>query len=532
MYNINVLFTYNISYFSFQQMFTARLEAQKQRELALLALRRTVSRKSNSLEVHNHKTNQSFSTQSMLTYSISSINDNVSGQDSGFQINEIQGLTEDKRELKVENVKLQSELFDMRKIIQNLRATIEKKEEDLQASRNRSKMFEDHSSLLAIHAHELSERRQLLEHELEWREEQLNDMQVNNRKAMWIMKENNIREMTRNAIKMKEMEEATAALQKMNDQLKEELKERDFENQAKDIVSAVICNSLQETFNENIGQCLKNSTSLEEELSLLQTQVAHQESQLVESASLLQDSRVKCEMHEEKVSLLSLQLDQAETAMGILKSELVLKDEQIETMEMTRTEEIKRLADEANENLMKEVMKSESLEREIDRYRISQEELEEKVKEQQLLLASKQTTVDSSSITDKACRLDFEPMNSKCERIDGKDQHYTKGQERSKVNENALTEKDDKIGNLTDLKLKLKSSMDKCVELEEANKELEAKVKQLQLQLEAREEKIKELDEQLTIFDEELVSKDITIGKLMMKKAKRRGLRRFICCPF
>ena len=506
------------------------LEAQKQKELALLALRRTVSRKSNSLEVHNHKTYQSFSSQSMLTYSISSMNDYVSGQDSGCQINEIQGLTEEKRELKLENIKLQSELFDMRKIIQNLRATIEKKEEHLQASRNRSKMFEDHSSLLAMHAHELSERKRLLEHDLEWREEQLIGMKEKNTKAVMMLKENNTRERTRNAVKIKEMEEAAAVLEKINHQLKEELKERDLQNQAKDIVSAVICNSLQETFNENIGQCLKNSNSLEEELSLLKTQVAHQESQLTESASLLQDSKAKCEMHEEKVSLLSLQLDQAETAMGILKSELVLKDEQIETMEMTRTEEIKRLADEANEKIMKEVMKNESLEREIDRYRISQEELEEKIKEQQLLLASKQITVDSSSILEKASCMDFEHINPKCEGIDGKDQQYTEEQESSKVNEKMFNEQDDKIGNLNDLNLKLKCSMDKCAELEEANKELETKVKQLRLQLDAGEEKIKELDEQLTIFDQELVSKDITIGKLMMKKAKRRGLRRFICC--
>ena len=496
------------------------LEAQKQKELALLALRRTVSRKSNSLEVHNHKTYQSFSSQSMLTYSISSMNDYVSGQDSGFQINEIQGLTEEKRELKLENVKLQSELFDMRKIIQNLRATIEKKEEDLQASRNRSKMFEDHSSLLAMHAHELSERKRLLEHDLEWREEQLIGMKEKNTKAVMMLKENNTRERTRNAVKIKEMEEAAAVLEKINHQLKEELKERDLEIQAKDIVSAVICNSLQETFNENISQCLKNSNSLEEELSLLKTQVAHQESQLVESASLLQDSRVKCEMHEEKVTLLSLQLNQAETATGILKSELFLKDEQIETIEMMRKEEMKRVADEANEKIMKEVMKNESLEREIDRYRISQEELEEKVKEQQLLLASKQITVDSSSILEKASCMDFEQINLKFELFDGKDQHYTEEQECSKVNENALN----------DLNLKLKCSMDKCAELEEANKELEANVKQLRLQVDAREEKIKELDEQLTIFDQELLSKDITIGKLMMKKAKRRGLRRFICC--
>jgi len=70
----------------------------------------------------------------------------------------------------------------MKKIVQNLRATIEKEEEDLQASRNKSKMLEDHSSLLAMHAHELAERKQLLEHELQWREEQLNDLKVKSTK--------------------------------------------------------------------------------------------------------------------------------------------------------------------------------------------------------------------------------------------------------------------------------------------------------------------------------------------------------------
>jgi len=83
----------------------------------------------------------------------------------------------------------------------------------------------------------------------------------------------------------------------------------------------------------------------------------YQESQLTQSASLLEESRAKCEMYEEKVSLHTLYLDKTETAMGTLKSELVLKAEQSETMEMRRKEEIKRLADETNEKFMKQVMK-------------------------------------------------------------------------------------------------------------------------------------------------------------------------------
>ena len=324
------------------------------------------------------------------------------------------------------------------------------------------------------------------------------------------MKENITRERTRNTLQMKEMEEAAAVLEKINAQLKEELDRRDLQNQAKDIVSAAISNSLSKAFNEDIGQCRKKNNCLEEQWSILKSQLVDQELELTQSASLLEESIAKCEIYEEKVSLLTLQLDKAETATGVLNNELILKEKQIE--------EIKRLADETNEKIMKEVMKNESLEGVIDRYHIRQGELEEKIKEQQLLLTSKQVTVDNSSILEKACRLDYEPMNLKCEPLDRKEQHFTAGQELSKVNEKVLNEQNDKIGNLNDLKSKLKCAMDKCTKLEEANRELERKAEQLPLQMDAREKKMKELDEQVTIFDEKLVSKDITTGKVMMKK--------------
>ena len=74
-------------------------------------------------------------------------------------------------------------------------------------------------------------------------------------------------------------------------------------------------------------------------------------------------------------------------------------------MELKNTEEITR-----------EVMKNESLEKETARYRISQGELEEKVKEQRLLLTSKQLTVYNSSILEKGSLLDLELLDSKREK--------------------------------------------------------------------------------------------------------------------
>ena len=163
--------------------------------------------------------------------------------------------------------------------------------------------------------------------------------------------------MAYNAVQMKEMEEAPADLEKVNAQLKEELQETDLQNQVKDIVNTVICNSLQETFNGGLRKCLKSNESLEDEPAVSNTQVVNQESKLTESAYLLGEPREKYQMYEEKASMLTLQLDKAKTAMGILNSELVLKEQQIETMEMRRKEKIRRLVDEANEKTMKEEIK-------------------------------------------------------------------------------------------------------------------------------------------------------------------------------
>ena len=539
--NTNMPFNNNI--FFFRQIIRACLEAEKQRELALLALRRTVS------------------------CTLSSIKDDVSGQNSGHQITEIKGLKVENRELKLENAKLQSELQAMAQAMENQKATIEKNEEDLQISRRKSKMYEDHSSLLALHAHELSERKELLEDELEFREKMLNEIKVKNSKTMREMEEKYTVERRRKAVQMKEMEEAAAVLEKKNAHLKEELHQKDLQNEAKDIVSAVICNSLHESFNEDLGQCLQKSKSMEDELVLLKSQVMEQESKMAVSVNLLQESTEKCNMYEAKVSKLTLQLEEVKKAMGILENELVLKDKQIESMEIRSTEEATKLTDQTQVKIIKGVMKNESLEREVAIYRIGQSETKETAQEQQLLLNLKQATRDAnlnpmvttcenegvtyqeeiqememkiregderySCILEKACLLDVELLNTRCELNDLKDQYNTKAQEiqeNSKAHEILLTEQDDTIRNSYEFKSKLQWFMEKCCKLEEENRELEAKAEQLQVELDSREETIKQLDEQLTIFKEELLLKDNTIEQLSTKKTKRHGIRRFIRC--
>ena len=65
-------------------------EVGKQRELALLALRRTVLCSNKCLEFHNQKASKSIYSESTLTCSISTINGDFSLDNSGLELNEVQ----------------------------------------------------------------------------------------------------------------------------------------------------------------------------------------------------------------------------------------------------------------------------------------------------------------------------------------------------------------------------------------------------------------------------------------------------------
>ena len=344
----------------------------------LLALRRTVSSKSKSLLVHGQKALHIISSEeSISTSSFVSIKDAVSGQDSGFNT------------IDMEDVKFSSELRDMARTIENLRATIEKKEHDLQGSKQKCKMLDDHRSLLALHAHELSERRELLEDELVWRGKELDKVKMKHNETIRRMKEDNTREKRRNALQLKKLEAAVAALEEKNAELKKELEERILLNEVNDIVNVLICKSAHESVNKDLAECLKKNTSLEDELALMKTQIADKESQMTESMRLLEESREKCKLYEERMSLLTVQMDEASTTIGRLENEVFVMQKEINSMKMWNTdEESRRLADDAQDNVYKELLRNSVLEEEISKCRMSQLELEENVKEEEVLLLS------------------------------------------------------------------------------------------------------------------------------------------------
>ena len=554
-------------FFFFQQIFRACLEAEKQRELSLLALRRAVSCNKKCLEVHKQKASQSICSESTLTCSMSSSKVDVSVHDSGLEMtDEMQGLKNENRELKLKNAILQSELLAVEKTTETEKARIEKREEGLQVSRQKWEIFEDHSSLMALHAREVSESKELLICVLEMREKQLDAMKKGNTEMMLKMEEKHAKEMTHNAIQMKELKEAATELEGENAELRNKLQDKDLDSQAKDIVNAVICNSLHKNFKEDLGEYVKKNKCLEDQLAMLQIKILDQDSKIAESVSLLEELMEKCKMQENKESLLTLQLGKANNALEILDSELALKQTEIEAMVMKNTE-MRKLADENEEKVLEELLKNEPLEQEIARSRTINVQLEEKLKEQEVVLTSKQTTFNAilrgmattfeqeaakhqeeiqemqvkikegeawnSSLVDKASLLDLKLLKTKNELIDLKHQYYTKGQKLKRENSQALakvlSEQAESVRIVNAVTSKLKHFMEKSRKLEEANEELEANSGLLQLEVDSREDKIKQLYEQLTICEERLYSKEMAIEQLSMERPKRRGLRGLLC---
>ena len=285
--------------------------------------------------------------------------------------------------------------------------------------------------------------------------------------------------------------------------LRKELKKRDLGDQTTDIVSTVICKSLYENFKEDLAEYLKKNKSLEDELANLKIQIVDQNSKIFESFSLLEKIKEECKMHENQESLLTLQLGKANNALDFLGSELALKDKEIEAMEIKNTDEIRKLADENEEKVLTESLKNEILEQEIARLRTSQVVLGETVKEQEVLLKSKQATFYAilrgmattfeqetakhqeeiqgvqmkvkegddwcSSLLSKASQLDLKILKAKSELIHLKDQYYTKRQEWKRENSKALrkvlSEQDESVRNLNVLTSKLKWFMEKCANL-------------------------------------------------------------------
>ena len=212
----------------------------------------------------------------------------------------------------------------------------------------------------------------------------------------------------------KVIEEAKTALEDENIVLRKELRKRDLDGQAKDIVSAVLCKSLHATFNEDLAEYSNKNKSLEDELENLKIQMLDQNSKIVESVSVVENLKEKCKIHENQESLLMLQLGKANNAVEVLQNELALKNREIKAMEIENTQEIRKLSNEKEEKFLKESLKNQLLEQEIARLRTSQVELEETNKELETRSDRMQLDIDSKEANIKQLH---EQLTICCERL-------------------------------------------------------------------------------------------------------------------
>ena len=172
-------------------------------------------------------------------------------------------------------------------------------------------------------------------------------MEVENTDLLQKIEEQDAKEKEHCAVEIKQLKEAQAALEGEHIVLRKELQKRDPDGQAKDIVSAVICKSLHETFNEDLAENSRRNTSLEVELQNLNIQVLDQKSKIDESFSLVEKLLGKCrqleetskefETHSERMHL---KIDSKQANIKLLHEHLTICCESLHSREIIIEEQL------------------------------------------------------------------------------------------------------------------------------------------------------------------------------------------------
>ena len=199
------------------QIFIARKEAEKYHELALISLQRNVT--------INLKTFKPCFKQ-LSKHS-------VSEKDSGLDIQYNERQADKFQAQRLENTQLKIEIINLKKLNEDKQAMLDESVEAVEASKRKSKMFEDHSSLLASRNHELTEKIKLLEDELVFRNEQLQDVEKESKDLIKKLKEEHDKEIINSVQKIEGLEIQVNALKKqVEDDQKSTIQEKDEELEA------------------------------------------------------------------------------------------------------------------------------------------------------------------------------------------------------------------------------------------------------------------------------------------------------------
>ena len=461
----------------------------------------------------------------------------IKEKDSGIEIQEKNASKEDYYALKEENGRLESELQALKAQIEDQRVLVQDNAEQLEVAKQKGKMFEGHSSLLAFQVYELSERKKILEDELNLREVQLEDLEVKNKEAAKKIEEEHNAEMIKKVLKIESLKKENAMLEKQNVQMREDLEE-------------------------------KNSQKKMEEIEGLKKQVEDQKAKIEESAEEVKASKEKCEILESKKSFLAHQLQGVCKVRRSLEEELVIKEEQMKSNEVKCEEEIRKIEADHNVRMAKKVLKIERLQKEVSNYHGSHVEMKNELQEKELQLKAKQVTNDAviraievsykieaeryakkikgvernltevESWKESQIVLKGEAENLRCihEKSSEENQRLT-GRNHDLIVENAEIQKKILAGenqmkiSHDSLKIKVERLETDCSRLENCNLKLEKEVGKTKEQFECGEIKIKEMEKEIIMLDERLSEKELMIEQLLNeKRPKKRGIRKFFSC--
>ena len=521
-----------------------------------------------------HKASQSDSRESILTCSMASMKDDVSEQDSGLDINEVQGLKEENQELKLENAKLHTERFAMGKKIEDQKAKIAERENELQLL----SQFDDHSTMLALQVQELFETRTALEEELALKGKQLEQLDAKSTEMIKDMENNHNKEMEKEAIKVEKLKELVVMLKRDNAELMEELTQKDLQMEAKKTESEASLQAIRKNFEEEIERVGKEKENMLVELTNLKEKVNDETAKIEENGKELAAIEEKCELIANTKSILTVKLQEISKARGRLENELVLKCKELRDIKSLCDEEMKKVKDEHDAEMARKALKIENLEQEIKKchedYDTIKKTLEDKELEVQLKEMVKEAifaamestyTVDTekyqktieemeikmSDAEDwRIAQLEKERlMTIEIENIKQELMVLQKAKDDSeKGNRSLVCKIDDLIAQkeernaeflaelerLKNINNALKDELERventCARFKESNSNAEKLADDLKTQLRSERNRVTELDKELVLLSETLSEKEAKIDQLFNAKLKKRGIRRFISC--
>ena len=471
-------------------MFIACKEAEKYHELVLLALQRNVTISSKTFKPCFKQLSK----------------DRVSEKDSGLDIQDGERQADEIQALKLENTKLKTEIVYLRKLNEDQQEMLDESIEKLKASRRRSEMFENHSSLLASRNHELIEKIHLLEDELMFSNEQLEGAEKKNRDLIKELKDERDIKIINNVQKIEGLEIQVNALKKQVEDHKSTIQEKDDELEASRQLMLQSKSGVLAAQAEDIDKLVNDQLDAKNER--LSGVLVKQEDKM---AKRKEEDKAKIAKKDQNISDLCEGMSEQNASRGSTKSEAAEKDLQLSAQKQEILA-LQSVIERKEEEMAKRKEEDESTiaekDRNIDRYKAERDSLEE---EYTLVRDELQkSTVEARNLRRKIARLEREEQWLHCKI----DELLT---ENAEIQTKLIFEKDERKDCHESHEMRMKEG-----EIKWTNENAD-----LKMDMQSRELDIKALKEEIYDLREMLQERDMEIDDILTKKAQKCRITRF-----